>query len=144
MEMTQISHKTISGDDRYHLFGNGDLLGYAIRKEGKFRFVTSFGHKMEIFLSDESVPVTMRDLKEALRVKLEGVTSEDELWASFVDLAGQRSPENLTGDGELSGYAVTQRLKKIKREWKKLEGQLGREVNEEEVWRWYRDLRGVK
>jgi len=143
MEKIQITHTTIIGDARYHLLANGELLGFAIRAEGKFRFVSSFSYPNEMFLPSKIKPSTMRELKETLRVKLEGVTPEDELWASFLSLATDRSPENLTGDGELSGYAVRARLQKINREWKELEGRLGREVSEEEVWNWYREVREV-
>ena len=52
----------------------------------------------------------------------------------FLDLACQRSPENLTCDGEASADEVAAASVRIDLEWKALETRAGRQVTENEVW----------
>ena len=51
----------------------------------------------------------------------------------FEELARQRSPENLSCDGELSRRQIIARHGTIMREWVKLEKQVGRKVRLSEV-----------
>jgi len=59
-----------------------------------------------------------------------------EIREKFVGLACQLSPENLTCDGEAPRSWVRKRFNNLTRQWKALERQVGREVSEDEVWRW--------
>lgn len=62
----------------------------------------------------------MKDLKEKVR-------------QGFMELSSRLSPENLTGDGELSQRQVNLRIGHITREWKALEKKAGRHVGRDEV-----------
>lgn len=53
--------------------------------------------------------------------------------AKFLHLGAQLSPENLHEDGEASQSWVQSKLKRINREWKNLEHEIGRTVSHEEV-----------
>lgn len=55
------------------------------------------------------------------------------LLTQFAHLAMQRSPENLSCDGELSRRQIQSRHKAIMREWTALEKQAGRKVSLREV-----------
>ena len=55
----------------------------------------------------------------------------------FESLSCQLSPENLTCDGELSNSEVQSRYCKLKKEWRKLEAQVGHNVSESDVWKWF-------
>ena len=62
-------------------------------------------------------------------IKLDGA-----IFDKFLDLASDLSPENLCCDGEASKTYIAQKLRRIKKEWKALENQVGRKVTEDEVW----------
>ena len=62
-----------------------------------------------------------------------------ELLNSFVRLAGAMSPENLHWDGERSRSAAAKALKGLQAQWRGLEQQAGRRVDEGEVWALYAD-----
>lgn len=62
--------------------------------------------------------------------------TSNELKNKFISLACQLSPENLSCDGELPTAQVRKRYSQLKREWGKLEVELGRTVTENEVWSW--------
>lgn len=53
--------------------------------------------------------------------------------AQFKDLYMRLEPENLTCDGELSKSEVARKYKKLRKDWKRLERQVGRIVTDEEV-----------
>lgn len=57
-----------------------------------------------------------------------------EIIKRFESLLGQLSPENISCDGELNSQQIKFRKQVIAKEWKYLEGQLGREVSEDDVW----------
>jgi len=57
-----------------------------------------------------------------------------EVFEKFLNLASQLSPENLCCDGEASQTYINQKLRRINKEWKTLEQQIGRKVTEDEVW----------
>ena len=59
-----------------------------------------------------------------------------EIKEKFVDLACQLSPENLTCDGELPKAESNRRFRNLNAEWRGLERQIGRVVDEGEVWDW--------
>ena len=63
---------------------------------------------------------------------------EKEIMEKFVGLACRLSPENLSCDGEASRTYVNQKLKQIRKEWKALEKQLGKKMDEDDVWAWDR------
>lgn len=52
----------------------------------------------------------------------------------FEKLAIQRSPENLSCDGELSRSAIIKRHAAIMAEWQALEKQVGRKVSLDEIY----------
>lgn len=54
----------------------------------------------------------------------------------FAVLVQEMSPENLTCDGELSQSRVKQKMKKLNKQWLRLERDLGRTITESEVWEW--------
>ena len=56
-----------------------------------------------------------------------------ELQEAFLNLACQRSPENISGDGEYPMSYVRKRLREIQKEWRALEKKAGRKVTEGEV-----------
>lgn len=58
-----------------------------------------------------------------------------EVFEKFLDLSSQLSPENLCCDGEASQSYVRQKLRRINKEWKELEKQVGHRVTEDEVWK---------
>ena len=51
----------------------------------------------------------------------------------FHDLSNRLSPENLTCDGELSTSEWKMKEKRLLKDWKRLERQVGRTVTEEEI-----------
>jgi hypothetical protein len=51
----------------------------------------------------------------------------------FKDLLIKLSPENLTCDGELSTSESGRKLKKLLKDWKRLEKKVGRFVGEDEI-----------
>lgn len=55
-------------------------------------------------------------------------------WEYFTTLASQLSPENLSCNGELSAHEVNKRRLSLLKDWKQLEGLVGRTVMEDEVW----------
>lgn len=55
----------------------------------------------------------------------------------FLDLASALSPENLHWDGERSRTAAKKAERALKAKWRKLEKELGRKVDESEVWAAY-------
>ncbi len=59
---------------------------------------------------------------------------EKEMLDRFLDLASALSPENLTCDGELSAAESNRRYKQLMKEWRALEHQFGRKVDEDEIW----------
>lgn len=59
---------------------------------------------------------------------------ESKIFEDFLDLSSQLSPENLCCDGEASQSYIRQKLRRINKEWKALEKQIGRKVTETEVW----------
>jgi hypothetical protein len=65
---------------------------------------------------------------------LEDPPLADELYASFLDLACQWEPENLTCDGELDPLLVELRRRRLLRKWQALERKAGRRVTKDEVW----------
>jgi hypothetical protein len=52
----------------------------------------------------------------------------------FLDLACQLSPENLYCDGEISPSEANRKFTRLMREWRTLEREVGRSVDEWEVW----------
>ena len=52
----------------------------------------------------------------------------------FVELACSLSPENLSCDGELSRSQVQAKYRRLDKEWKKIEAEVGRKVSEDEAW----------
>jgi len=58
-----------------------------------------------------------------------------EMKDAFSSLACRLSPENLSCDGELSRSEVNRRWKALTAQWKALERQAGREVDESELYR---------
>lgn len=58
----------------------------------------------------------------------------DDVLQQFLELAGELSPENLSCDGELSRSRVKQKFTQLKREWARLEKQIGMSVKEDLVW----------
>ncbi len=67
---------------------------------------------------------------------MEATKPSKDIQEKFLDLACQRSPENLTCDGEASEGHVASESARISREWKALESRVGRPVSENEVWSW--------
>ena len=63
--------------------------------------------------------------------------AENEIMDDFLGLACDLSPENLTCDGELSNKEIQKRLLQIQSSWKSLEDELGKEVTENDVWKWH-------
>ncbi len=63
--------------------------------------------------------------------------STDETMRAIVMLYGGLSPENLTMDGELSPTEARRRAAAIRRELRLHFRDLGREVSEDEAWRWH-------
>ena len=59
-----------------------------------------------------------------------------EIKEKFLDLACQLSPESLTCDGELSKTESNRRYRECMRQWRLLEKQIGRTVDEGEAWEW--------
>ena len=53
----------------------------------------------------------------------------------FRELSNRLSPENLHQDGEISQVIAEKKRVQISKAWKVLEGRLGREVSEYEVWK---------
>lgn len=62
---------------------------------------------------------------------------------TFLRLASQLSPENLSCDGELPRYRVRSKYARLMKEWKALEREVGRKVTEDEVWDWAVSHRSV-
>lgn len=62
------------------------------------------------------------------------------IFACYADL----SPENLTGDGELSRSAVQSRRSVLNRQLRGLQSAYGREVEEEEIYQWWRSKNEYK
>lgn len=58
----------------------------------------------------------------------------EQIMKDFDGLACRLSPENLCCDGELNKRQVQHRFNQIRKEWKKLEKEIGRNVTEDEVW----------
>jgi hypothetical protein len=54
----------------------------------------------------------------------------------FADLASRLEPESLHCDGEISNAEADRKYRRLMREWKKLEKQVGRTVTEQEIWEW--------
>ena len=54
----------------------------------------------------------------------------------FIELSYRLEPENLTCDGEASGFEVAYKESAINAEWKALERGVGRKVGEFEVGEW--------
>lgn len=54
----------------------------------------------------------------------------------FLDLACQLSPENLCCDGMVSMAQARRRAHFIREKWARLEKEVGRRVDEDEVWKW--------
>ena len=52
----------------------------------------------------------------------------------FLNLASRLSPENLSCDGEISRAQVNAKFRKLTNEWKSLETEIGRKVDEGEIW----------
>ncbi len=63
---------------------------------------------------------------------------------SFLSLACQLSPENLSCDGELSMRKVAQRRADLNRQWKALEKEVGHRVDEEAAYRWVDEVRAFE
>lgn len=61
----------------------------------------------------------------------------------FMGLVSSLSPENLSCDGELAPSRVRARYSTLMAEWRSLEKELGRAVEEEEVWAWYAKKNGA-
>lgn len=49
------------------------------------------------------------------------------------------SPENLHCDGEISNREAARRYRRIMQKWRTLESEIGRAVDEDEVWAWWRN-----
>ena len=62
--------------------------------------------------------------------------TKQDLEKRFMKLASDLSPENLYCDGELSHTEAQRKAAHIRREWRALEAEYGREVSEEEVENW--------
>jgi hypothetical protein len=60
----------------------------------------------------------------------------EELRETFLGLAADLSPENISCDGELSNHQINQRRKMIMFQWKAAEAKAGRKVTENEIWSW--------
>lgn len=58
-----------------------------------------------------------------------------QLLSKFSRLASDLSPENLYCDGEISQAEAMEKKRRITKEWRELEQQLGRKITEDEVWR---------
>ena len=69
-----------------------------------------------------------------------GITAEQR--EKFLTLACRLSPENLCCDGEISAAQARRKAKVLNRQWKELEGEVGRKVSEDEVWRMELEQRG--
>jgi len=52
----------------------------------------------------------------------------------FLDLSCQLSPENLYCDGEISKAEANRKYARLMKEWRTLEREVGRSVDEWEVW----------
>jgi hypothetical protein len=63
-------------------------------------------------------------------------TIPDEVMQKFSHLTSRLSPENLHCDGEISKSQAMVRYRQIMHEWKALEKECGRKVDEDEVWNW--------
>lgn len=55
------------------------------------------------------------------------------IFQKFTELTSRLSPENLCCDGEISRAETNRRYKKIMKEWRILEMQVGRRVSVEEI-----------
>lgn len=64
-----------------------------------------------------------------------------ELKAKFLRLASELSPENLCCDGELRGRALQAKANRLHAEWRALEREAGRSVDEGETWAWVDEVR---
>ena len=53
----------------------------------------------------------------------------------FEFLVGELSPENLHEDGEISNRQAYQKEKKLMKQWRLVEKELGRKVTEDEIWK---------
>jgi hypothetical protein len=73
---------------------------------------------------------------ETVFTKARNVMLTKEVKKHFLDLACRLSPENLHEDGEISGGDAELKYRRLMREWYALEQQVGREVDESEVWEW--------
>jgi hypothetical protein len=61
------------------------------------------------------------------------MTMERSVRRNFEHLAMQRSPENLSCDGELNRRQIQSRHRAIMAEWKELEKLMGRKVSLDEI-----------
>jgi len=52
----------------------------------------------------------------------------------FLDLACRLSPENLHCDGEISNAEANRKYRKLMRQWRALEKEVGHKVSEYDVW----------
>lgn len=52
----------------------------------------------------------------------------------FLSLSCQLSPENLHCDGEISQAEASRKYRRLMKEWAQAEQELGRKVDENEVW----------
>lgn len=57
-----------------------------------------------------------------------------ELYQKFLNLSCALSPENLHCDGEISVAEANRKYTRLMREWRALEAEAGRKVDENEVW----------
>ncbi len=61
----------------------------------------------------------------------------DQQFDKFLQLSSALSPENLHCDGEISQAEAMRKYKRIMKEWRALEHEFGRKVDEDEIWEYY-------
>lgn len=112
------------------------------------RFVNGICLNEKEFVLDDNDEVKLFSKTEALSfMDYETIEDAEEDWIfiepckipnetldKFIDLASSLSPENLHCDGEISQTEAMRKFRRLTRDWKILEKQVGFEITESEIW----------